>query len=73
MQYPHPWVQNFEIFFYFYDVNIQNSSSIHLSSKMTKKIFFDKNFKMIIHTPITAHEGCISLPSAQMELPPKDI
>ena len=27
---------------------------------------------MMIHTPITAHEGCISLPSAQMELPPED-
>ena len=39
---------------------------------MSKKIFFDKNFKMMSDTPITAQEGCISLPSAQMEPPPKD-
>ena len=41
--------------------------------KWPKKIFFGKNIKMMSMVPITPEEGCISLPSVQMELPPKDL
>ena len=45
----------------------------HFDIFFKKKIFFGKNIKMMSNPPITPEEGCISLLSVQMELPPKDL